>query len=183
MTGAVFEHDAGELGRIAVHPLVPDEDVDLVHRWVGQDRARYWGMVGRSRAEVLEIYRFVDSLPTHHAYLARRDGVPVGLLQTYEPAADPVGEHYEVLPGDVGIHLLSAPPDGRGERGFTAALLAALVAFALRDPAARRVVAEPDVRNDKMLALLCRNGFRLGPELRLAEKTARLAMLDRGPVV
>lgn len=181
MTGAVFEHDAGELGRITVHPLVPDEDIDVVYGWVSQDHARYWGMLGRTRAEVLEIYRFVDSLPTHHAYLARRGGVPVGLLQTYDPAADPLGEHYEVQPGDVGIHLLCAPPDGRGERGFTSALLATLVAFALHDPAARRVVAEPDARNDKILRLFRRNGFQLGQELHLDEKIARFAV-SAGPL-
>ncbi|WP_418153042.1 GNAT family N-acetyltransferase [Actinoalloteichus caeruleus] len=178
--GPVFEFDAGALGLIALHPLVPAADVDLVHRWVTQDRARFWGMTGLSRAEVLDTYRYVDSLPTHHAFLARRRGVPVGLVQTYEPAEDPMGDYYEVRRGDIGFHLFSGPPAGDPERGFTSALLAAVVAFVSRDPAVRRVVAEPDARNAKVLDLLRRNGFDLGPELRMADKTARLAVLDLG---
>ncbi|AUS80422.1 hypothetical protein C1701_21070 [Actinoalloteichus sp. AHMU CJ021] len=103
----MFEFDAGALGLIALHPLVPASDVDLLHRWVTQDRARFWGMTGLSRAEVLETYRYVDSLPTHHAFLARRRGVPVGLVQTYEPAEDPMGDYYEVRRGDIGFHLFA----------------------------------------------------------------------------
>lgn len=56
----------------------------------------------------LKVYAFLDSLPTHHAYLAREAGVPVALLQTYEPGADPVGDCYDVLEGDLGAHFMMA---------------------------------------------------------------------------
>lgn len=41
--------------------------------------------VGRDR--VAEIYRYLDSLPTHQAWLALRDGAPAALFQTYQPDA------------------------------------------------------------------------------------------------
>ncbi|WP_435830286.1 GNAT family N-acetyltransferase [Micromonospora echinospora] len=41
-----------------------------------------------------------------------RDGRPVGLFQTYEPAADPVGECYDVRPGRTrGAGPHACPPE------------------------------------------------------------------------
>ncbi|SBT43686.1 GNAT family N-acetyltransferase [Micromonospora narathiwatensis] len=166
-------------GEVLIRPVDPASDADLIHDWVTRDRARFWGMRGASRERVREIYSYVDSLATHHAYLIHRDGRPVGLFQTYEPAADPVGECYEVQPGDFGIHLMIAPPDGGAEPGFTGAVLGAFLEFVLADPAHRRIVAEPDARNDKAIARLVRAGFVPGPRIDLPDKRARLLFLDR----
>lgn len=137
-------------------------------------------MADHTREQVREIYEFVDSLPTHHAYLALRAGVPAALFQTYEPDADPVGECYDVQPGDFGVHLLIARAEGEGTvKGYTEALLTAFIAYVFSDPAHVRVVVEPDVRNEKAIARMVRIGFELGPEIRKPEKTARLAFLTR----
>ncbi|MFI7520260.1 GNAT family N-acetyltransferase [Micromonospora globbae] len=169
------------LGRVAIRPVDPDRDADLLHGWVTQERARFWGMRDASRERVREIYAYLDSLTTHHAYLVHRDGRPAALLQTYEPAADPVGACYPVRPGDLGLHLLVGPPE-RVEPGFTGRLLGALLDFVWADPARSRLVAEPDARNEKMIARLLRTGFRLGPLVDLPDKRARLLFLDRPPV-
>ncbi|MER7456843.1 GNAT family N-acetyltransferase [Micromonospora sp. NPDC126480] len=174
----VFARDLPGFGRIELRPLDPDRDVDLVHGWVSQERARFWGMREAGRERVAEIYRYLDSLPTHHAWLALRDGAPAALFQTYEPAADPVGEVYEVRPGDHGVHLLIGPP-ARPVPGYTGRLLGALVAFVFAEPARRRIVAEPDARNEKALARLRRTGFVDGPLVDLPGKRARLMFLDR----
>ncbi|WP_328852455.1 acetyltransferase [Micromonospora globbae] len=169
------------LGRVTIRPVDPDRDADLLHGWVTQERARFWGMRDASRERVREIYAYLDSLTTHHAYLVHRDGRPAALLQTYEPAADPVGACYPGRPGDLGLHLLVGPPE-RVEPGFTGRLLGALLDFVWADPARSRLVAEPDARNEKMIARLLRTGFRLGPLVDLPDKRARLLFLDRPPV-
>ncbi|MFI1197181.1 GNAT family N-acetyltransferase [Micromonospora sp. NPDC020750] len=166
-------------GEVAIRPVRPAEDIDVIHDWVTRERSRFWGMLDASRERVLEIYEYLDSLATHHAYLIHRDGRPVALFQTYEPAADPVGECYDVRPGDFGIHLMIGPPDGGTERGFTAVLLDTFLAFVLADPGRRRIVAEPDARNDKAIARLTRAGFVPGPQIDLPEKRAQLLFLDR----
>ncbi|CCH19156.1 GNAT family N-acetyltransferase [Micromonospora lupini] len=170
--------DVTGFGVVTVRPVRPDEDADLLHGWVTAERARFWGMREASRERVREIYAYLDSLATHHAYLAHRDGVPVALVQTYEPGADPVGGCYEVLPGDVGVHLLVGPPV-TAERGFTGALFGAILEFVFADPGRLRIVMEPDVRNDRMLRRLRRSGFRAGPVIDLPEKRALLHFLDR----
>lgn len=177
---AVHEAAFDGFGTVRVVPLDPAADAVLVHRWVTEERARYWGMAGHTRQQVQEIYEFVDSLATHHAYLVHRDDEPVALFQTYEPGADPVGECYDVQPGDFGIHLLVGPPAaGASQRGFTSALMTALVGFVLKDPQVLRVVVEPDARNEKAVARMVRSGFVLGPEIDKPEKRAQLAFLSR----
>ncbi|MCX4751587.1 acetyltransferase [Kitasatospora sp. NBC_01287] len=177
--GRTFEAALPGFGTVRIRPLDPAGDAATVHGWVDQEWARFWGMVGHSREQVRDIYAFVDSLPSHHAYLALRDDTPVALFQTYRPEHDPLGEHYQVAPGDLGIHLLVAPTEGNPRPGYTETLVSVFLAFVLADPAVRRLVAEPDARNEKSIARLLRTGFELGPEIQLPEKRARLVFLTR----
>ncbi|MFG3343152.1 GNAT family N-acetyltransferase [Glycomyces sp. NPDC048151] len=176
---AVFEQTLDGFGTVAVVPVRPKEDLDLVYGWVTEERARFWGMTEHTREYVLEIYEYLESLDTHHAYLLLRDAQPVALFQTYEPAADPVGECYEVEPGDIGAHLLVAAAGGNATVGFTGALMGVLAAFLFADPDHRRIVVEPDARNEQAAARMRRTGFTLGPQIEVEGKRAQLAFLRR----
>ncbi|MEU3060837.1 GNAT family N-acetyltransferase [Streptomyces subrutilus] len=76
---------------------------------------------------------------------------------------------------------------GSGEVG--AGLMIAFMSFVFSDDRTRRVVAEPDARDEKGIAQLQRTGFVLGPEVELPEidlpevhlpaKRARLASSTR----
>jgi penicillin amidase len=168
------------LGTICVSPVAPEHDVDLLFAWVTQERARFWGMRGHDREYVQEIYEYIDSLTTHHAYLLYLEARPVGLFQTYDPAADPVGERYAAQAGDLGVHVMLGPPAESGGRpGFTAQLISAFLTFVLADPAVRRIVVEPDVRNHKAISRMISLGFVMGQEVELPEKRARLGFLSR----
>jgi penicillin amidase len=176
----VHETHVDGFGTVRVVPVDPAGDIDLLYGWVTRERARFWGMRDHTRERVLEIYAYLDSLTTHHAYLIHHDGRPVALFQTYEPDADPVGEYYEVRPGDFGLHLMVGPADGAPRPGFTDTLLTVFLSHLLaEDPGRRRIVAEPDARNEKAIARLLRTGFVLGPEVELPHKRARLVFLDR----
>ncbi|WP_089154404.1 GNAT family N-acetyltransferase [Micromonospora sp. NBS 11-29] len=171
------EHLPG-LGDLTLEPVRPDRDAELLHGWVTLPRNGFWGMGGHSVDDVRAVYAFVDGLDTHHAYLIHLDGEPVGLFQTYQPEADPVGERYPVRPGDVGMHLLLNPPRGLA-RGLTAVVGPALARFLLRDPAARRIVVEPDVRNEAALRRVRAEGFTFDAEIDMPDKRAQLAFLTR----
>ncbi|GAB3660653.1 GNAT family N-acetyltransferase [Glycomyces tarimensis] len=176
----VHEQTLGGFGRVRIVPVDPRADIDLIYSWVTEERARFWGMSEASRERVLEIYEHLDSLATHHAFLVLREGEAIALFQTYEPDADPVGECYDVEPGDIGTHLLVARPDrGGSQAGFTGALISVLTAYLFKDPAHRRIIVEPDARNEQARARLRRTGFTLGPEIDLPHKRARLAFLTR----
>lgn len=188
----VYERHVDGFGTFRLAPVDPaGDDIDVLHGWVREERAVFWGMTGIGRDDVRDIYAHMASLDTHHAYLVRLDGRPVALFQTYEPAADRVSECYEVRDGDVGVHLLVGPPAGEAgaRHGFTGALADVLVAYALDGLGKKRVVAEPDARNAKAIALFARVGFDLVgeivlpeidlPEVQLPEKRAQLAIYTR----
>ncbi|GIF05551.1 hypothetical protein Asi03nite_30890 [Actinoplanes siamensis] len=175
----VFAEKLPGLGELTMVPLDPAAHAPVVHGWVTKERNRFWGMGEHSVADVEEIYGYVDSLESHHAYLLLLDDGPIGIFQTYEPSLDPVGECYDVQPGDFGLHLL-IDAEGRDLPHLTSAVFPALLRrlFAA-DPARARIIAEPDVRNDRMISRLQREGFTLGPEIDLGHKRAQLTFLDR----
>ncbi|MFH8248753.1 GNAT family N-acetyltransferase [Microbacterium sp. B2969] len=171
------EHDP-HLGALEFAVLDPVADLDTLHAWVTAPHARFWGLGELPRDELRDLYAFVDSLPTHHAFLLRRDGLPVALVQSYEPEHDPVGAAYDMQPGDVGMHLFIGAR-GAPVAGFTTLLGDAIARFLFTPPAARRIVIEPDVANDAAIARMVRAGFELGPGIDLPGKRARLAFLTR----
>ncbi|WP_367322100.1 GNAT family N-acetyltransferase [Streptomyces sp. HUAS ZL42] len=186
----VHEQVLDGFGTVSIRPLDARSDAEVVHGWVSEERAVFWGMNGLTRDQVAEIYAHMDTLDTHHAFLVLKDGEPVALLQTYEPEADRVGECYEIEVGDIGVHLLLAPAGPRGARpGWTAALLDALASYVLLGLDRRRIVVDPDVRNEKAVARFLRQGFEAGevitlpeidlPDVYLPEKKAQLAFLRR----
>jgi hypothetical protein len=186
----VYEERVDGFGTVCVLRLDPQADAEVVHSWVSEERAAFWGMNGLSRDQVAGIYAHLDTLDTHHAYLVRRGGVPVALLQTYEPEADRVSECYDVEPGDIGVHLLLAPADVEGGRsGWTSGLLKAITSYVLIGLDRRRIVIDPDVANEKAVARFVRHGFEAGPlvtlpeidlpDVYLPEKKAQLAFLRR----
>ncbi|MFE1909935.1 GNAT family N-acetyltransferase [Streptomyces anandii] len=186
----VHEQVVEGFGTVRVLPLDPYADAGTVHRWVSAERAAFWGMTDLTRQQVTEIYEHLTGLDTHHAFLVRKDGVPAALLQTYEPPADRVGECYDVRPGDIGVHLLLAPPGPDGHRpGWTSALLGALFSYLLPGLDRDRVVVDPDVRNVRAVDRFLRQGFERGPvvvlpevdlpDVYLPEKRAQLAFLPR----
>lgn len=163
---------------LTLTPVDPVADLDLIHAWVTQDRARFWGMTEHTRAEVGEVYAYLDTLTTHHAYLARDGETPVAIFQTYQPEADPLGEHYDVRAGDLGVHLFMAPTD-TPVAGFSQQLVARLLAAVFADPSVLRLVVEPDIDNAKSVALLGRAGFEWDSVIDLPHKKARLGFIDR----
>ncbi|MCQ9184830.1 acetyltransferase [Streptomyces sp. IBSBF 2953] len=189
----VHEQTVEGFGAVGLRPLAPESDAATLHAWVSEERAAFWGMNGLTREQIAEIYAHLDTLDTHHALLAELDGVPVALLQTYEPAADRVGEVYTVEAGDIGVHVLIAPADERGAQpGWSAALMGVFASYVLLGLDRRRVVVDPDVRNTKAVARFLRQGFDAGPvvtlpevdlpDVYLPEKKAQLAFLRRETV-
>ncbi|WP_461082994.1 GNAT family N-acetyltransferase [Streptomyces deserti] len=187
---AVHEQVVDGFGTVRVLPLDARADAGVVHRWVSEERAVFWGMTGLTEEQVAEIYAHMDTLDTHHAFLVVKDGEPAALLQTYEPEADRVSECYAVEPGDIGLHLLLAPAGPGGARpGWTAALLTVVSAYVLLGLDRQRIVVDPDVANEKAIARFLRQGFTAGPvvvlpevdlpDVYLPEKKAQLSFLTR----
>lgn len=173
----VFERDVAGIGRLALRPMRFPDDIAVIHPWVHDARARYWGLTGHAHAEVAAAY---DDIRTRaDVFIGLRDGQPAFLVETYDPARDAVAACYDVQPGDRGMHILVAPATGDAIAGYTWAVFSTVVAFVFADPAVRRMVVEPDIRNRAIHALNRRAGFHYQRAIQLPNKTGHLAFLTR----
>lgn len=157
----------------------PVADAPLLHSWVTQPYAAFWGMLSATETDVIDEYAKIQASGHHHALLGLDGGVPAFLMEEYLPASSPLAAVYPVLPGDAGMHLLVAPPSGDPEPGFTAAVMDAVLARLFDRPDVERIVVEPDARNTKIHALNERLGFRAEGVVALPDKDALLSFCTR----
>ena len=159
-------------------PVDPSADALLLHSWMCRDYARFWGMGNATVDEVRSEYAAIDANPHHEAWLGLHGDVPAFLMESYAPEHSPLAGHYPVQPGDRGMHLLMSPPDNP-RHGFSLAAFRAVMEFLFSAPQTKRVVVEPDVRNDKIHVLNERLGFRPHSRIELPDKTALLSFCTR----
>lgn len=141
-------------------PVHPVADAPVLHSWLSQEYARFWGMVSATELDVVEEYSRIAESGHHHAFLGLDDGVPAFLMERYRPESSPLADVYEVQAGDVGMHLLVSPPSGDPQPGYTTAVMQSVMTELFADPGTQRVVVEPDARNHKIHVLNEKVGFR-----------------------
>ncbi|MFI1165236.1 GNAT family N-acetyltransferase [Streptomyces sp. NPDC020801] len=159
-------------------PLDPPRDAGLLHGWVTRPKAAFWMMRDATPQDVERAYLEIAADEHHHALLGLHEGVPAFLMEKYDPAHRELAGLYEPRPGDVGMHFLVAPA-GTPVHGFTRAVITAVMRHLFEDPAARRVVVEPDVRNKAVHALNAAVGFVPEREIDKPEKRALLSFCTR----
>jgi hypothetical protein len=154
-------------------------DAPLLHSWVTRPYASFWGMLSAGVEDVVAEYAKIQASGHHHALLGLDGGVPAFLMEEYLPESSPLAGLYAVQPGDVGMHLLVAPPSEGPEPGYTTAVMDAVLGHLFARPEVQRVVVEPDARNTKIHALNERLGFRPAGIVTLPDKDALLSFCSR----
>ncbi len=169
---------------VTFRPVDADADAALLHGWVTHPKAVFWMMQDADVARVRVEYRAIAEHPHHSAHIGSVDGSPAFLVERYDPAKVELAGLYDAKPGDVGMHFLCAPAD-TPVRGFTRAVIRAIMTWLFEDPHVRRVVVEPDVRNTKVHALNATVGFEIAGVVRkpeaggVIEKDALLSFCTR----
>ncbi len=174
--------DTTPASRITHRRMDSGRDTDVVHRWLTHPKASFWDMLDSSPADVADM---IDQAAAGGEGFGLRlgylDDEPQFLFELYDPAhselADP-GTGYVHEDGDVGMHLLVAPAD-HPVSGFTTAVMRHIMTAAFAETGARRVVVEPDVRNDAVHRLNATVGFRVDGDHPVGAKTARLSHCTR----
>ena len=174
----VFTRIDAQLGVFSLRLVDPEADASLLHRWVTHPKAAFWLMQGADVHEVALEYQEIADHPHHDAFLGRYDGRPAFLVERYDPAYVELAGRYDTRPGDVGMHFLCSPTD-TPIHGFTRAVITTVMTFLFDDPATRRVVVEPDVRNAAVRALNAAVGFEEVAAIRKPEKLALLSTCTR----
>ncbi|MVP01934.1 GNAT family N-acetyltransferase [Paenibacillus sp. N10] len=163
---------------ISFRPVSLERDVELLHSW--QQEAHvipYWNLnVSREQYDA-HLRSFLAD--THQTlYLGLLDGTPVSYFEAYWTRSDVIGRHYEAHPADQGVHLLIGPPEYTG-KGYALPLLQAMVAFLFRHADTLKIIAEPDIRNGKMIHIFEKCGFVVQKEVTLPDKKGALMFLER----
>ncbi|MFH8248755.1 GNAT family N-acetyltransferase [Microbacterium sp. B2969] len=168
---------------IAIVGTDPRRDAATVRSWLADPHSAFWGMGRLSEEDVCDYLTAVVVDQRQDSWLGLVDGHPAFLAETYDPAHVVLTGIHDAREGDVGMHILIAPPAGHPRHGLTDAVFAAVMRWCFSTLGAERVVVEPDVRNARIAAKNARAGFRVLREVDVPEgdgvKRAALSVCTR----
>lgn len=176
-----MNHYVEELGLnqcIDIRLLDVENDIETIHSWFQMEYASFWNMQNMSVEETRRIYDEIQNENRMEVYLGFYKNRPAFLMECYSPDHDEVGEHYPVKPGDIGMHFMVGPAE-EPVPGFTRDVLRHIMAFLFCRKNAKRVVVEPDVRNEKVHKLNAFVGFRYDGTIQLRKKRASLGFCSK----
>ncbi|MGI2208809.1 GNAT family N-acetyltransferase [Shewanella baltica] len=147
------------------------QDLPTLQSWFNQEYAQFWGMQGLN---LTAIENLMAATEHKFALMGEWQGKSLFMVELYDPGHDEVGHHYPVAPGDCGMHLIIAPPDGIPISGFSFKVMDAIAQLVLEKLAFSRLVVEPDQLNSKIHRLNSRVGIRYEKAIQLSTKAAFL---------
>jgi RimJ/RimL family protein N-acetyltransferase len=157
-----------------------ERDLGRLHAWLGSDHVKPYWRLDLSLPAFRD--RLAEKLADDHLtpYVGCFDHVPMSYWECYWAADDDVANHYDADPADQGVHLLIGPTEYLGN-GYALPLMRAVVAMQFRHPETARVIAEPAVRNERVIHVFEQCGFESRNEFRFdeAEKDALLMVCER----
>ena len=177
ISNLVFSRTIKDFGKIRIHRLDLDKDVEIIYKWVTQSYACYWGMIDKTLEEVYSEYRKLIAIPNYEVFIGVYKNEPIFLMEKYKALEDRISNYYNVKDTDYGMHILIAPPK-KIIHGFTWNVFSTVLEYFFEQPYIDRVVVEPDVRNEKIHKLNKKAGFKYLKEIEFSEKTAALAFCE-----
>lgn len=167
-----------EIGSIGIRMVDLSTDRDMIHQWLIDSHAKYWGMTSYTVAQTTAYFQSIAKSSSKNAYIGVINGTPRFLVETYDPAQDEIGRYIDAEPGDRGMHFLVERPRIK-VHGLTHAVLRAILAFMFSKEEAKRIIVEPDVRNIAVQRLNEMVGFRPLAVVHLSTKFALLSVCKR----
>ncbi len=169
-----FKHHDDRLGEFALRPVDPAVDAPLLHAWVTHPKCRYWMMADSSIADVWTEHEAIAASEHHFAFLGMHRYRSSFLVEVYDPAHTELAGVYDVLDGDIGMHVLTAPTN-TPVSGFTKGVMATAMSLLFDGFGAKRVVVEPDATNTPIHRLNAWAGFQVERTVQLSDKQALLS--------
>ncbi|MCD1285599.1 MULTISPECIES: GNAT family N-acetyltransferase [unclassified Brevibacterium] len=174
---------------VSIRPVDIDRDTANLHAWLSHPRAHYWQMTELDETGVRDYLTGIDASADDQGWIGAVDGLDCFYVETYTPATLIPHDVLLTGAGDLGMHLLVAPPQGPAVSGLTGRIMAEVMDFCFRASdqdgrGAERVVVEPDARNAGILEKNRAAGFTPIREAEIAvgeeTKTALVSTCTRG---
>jgi len=163
---------------ISFRPLTVEEDLQRIHDWMNRPHVIPFWQMAWSVGKIEGYLRALVDDPHVTPYVGCLDEDPMSYWEAYWADDDVVGACYPAEKDDQGIHLLIGPPGYLG-RGYALPLLRAMTASLFRHAPTQKVVAEPDVRNAKMIHVFQKCAFGRQRDIQLPDKRAALMFCRR----
>jgi acetyl CoA:N6-hydroxylysine acetyl transferase len=162
----------------SLRPLA-DADFDRLWSWMNQPHVdAFWQLAG-SRQKLRHYLDQLEDAEHSEPMIGELDGRPMSYWELYWAARDPLAGYYAAHPMDRGVHLLIGAPEDTG-RGLGVRCLQDVTHWLLgQHTETQRIVAEPDVRNERVLKTFAKCGYRRVLDVDLPDKRAALVMHER----
>lgn len=155
-----------------------DRDLGRLHTWLNSEHVLPYWQQNDPLPQVRDTIAGRAANEEQTLYIGYLDHTPMSYWESYWPSADRIAEYYDADPTDQGIHLLIGPPEYLGQ-GYATPLLKAMTTFQFQHPETRRIVTEPDVRNETAIHVFENCGFEPQREIELPDKTGLLMFCRR----
>ncbi|WLR52886.1 GNAT family N-acetyltransferase [Bacillus tianshenii] len=172
----VFARDLNQ--EVAFRSVEFEKDVKRLHQWHHEAHVIPFWQQNFSFSDYQAHLKKLLADRHHTLYIGYLDGVPMSYWEAYWVQDDIVGKYYEPDAFDQGVHLLIGPSESIG-KGYALPLLREMIAFQFQSSQTKRVVAEPDIRNEKMIHVFEKCGFKRIKEIELPDKQALLMFCER----
>ncbi|SIQ50828.1 Protein N-acetyltransferase, RimJ/RimL family [Priestia flexa] len=150
-----------------------EQDFDRLHSWMHQDHVIPFWNLDKPRAEYASHLKRFLANKHQQLLIGEIDGQAMSYWESYIVSQDLIRHYYDYEKGDQGIHLLIGEPNYLG-KGFIYPLMLTLMKRMFEVPETKRIMAEPDIRNEKMIYVFEKCGFQQLKTVDLPDKTAML---------
>nr|WP_026699760.1 GNAT family N-acetyltransferase [Salibacterium aidingense] len=159
---------------IQFRPVLEAHDFHILHGWMHQEHVIPFWQLNQSEEAFRQHLKKALADSHQSLYIGCLDGRPMSYWEAYWAADDVIGGFYKARSYDQGIHLLIGPAEDIG-KGCARPLVEAMISFQFREePRTRLIVAEPDIRNDKMIHVFKQCGFEAVKPVDLPDKRGLL---------
>ncbi|MEM1506039.1 GNAT family N-acetyltransferase [Domibacillus sp. 8LH] len=155
-----------------------EEDVERLHLWMHEKHViPFWNLNISFENYTAHLQRFLQD--DHQTLLiGELGGVPMSYWESYWVKDDIIGTRYPFGEYDQGIHLLIGPKEFLG-KGFIYPMLLTILYKKFQVVETNQIIAEPDIRNEKMIHVFKKCGFQPVKEVELPDKTGLLMICER----
>jgi acetyl CoA:N6-hydroxylysine acetyl transferase len=154
------------------------KDLNRLHEWMNNEHViPYWKL-----NISLDLYKehLENALNDNHQklYIGYIKETPMSYWERYWVNGDIIRDYYKYDKWDQGIHLLIGPKEFIS-KGYSVPLLLEMLRLQFTEKKTKKIVAEPDIRNEKMIHVFKKCGFQPVKNIILPDKEALLMFCER----
>lgn len=163
---------------ISFREVTLERDLPMLHSWMQEDHVIPYWQLNKSIDDYEDHLRTFLKDDHQKLLIGELDGIPVSYWEAYWVSGDIIGRFYPFHQDDQGIHLLIGPKHYLG-KGLIYPLLLTILHHLFQHSETKRIVAEPDIRNKKMIHVFKKCGFHELKKVQLPDKTGLLLACAR----